>query len=153
LRAEVYACVACDSLPHGIRFTRPSPTAPFFKFPPVIGRQRDAEILFVGINPRLSPSNRALHHQLMADSAAFAALAGNRVAGCPYIGRGGIELHYNAHVSIVEAAFPGRAFEEVAAVTEFSTAPRRTRTVYRHAGAPARGSFSKESSLSCAHAS
>ena len=54
----------------------------------------------------------------MADSAAFAALAGNRVAGCPYIGRGGIELHYNAHVSIVEAAFPGRAFEEVAAVTE-----------------------------------
>ncbi len=54
----------------------------------------------------------------MGDEAAFEALSNNRVAVQPYIAVDGAERHYRLHARIAAAAFPGRPFEEVAAVTE-----------------------------------
>jgi hypothetical protein len=75
-------------------------------------------LLFVGINPRVSDSNEWLHQWLQDDYRNFRSLADNRVGGEPYIGEPGQERHYRAHQKIASAAFPGEAFEGVAAVTE-----------------------------------
>jgi hypothetical protein len=89
-----------------------------FRFPPVIGATVASPLLFVGINPRASDSNRHLHEALMRDFATFRALAGNRCRDRHYIGPRGLERHYSAHVQIAERIFPRQPFDEVAAVTE-----------------------------------
>ncbi len=116
LRREVFACDACAGL--GFGFERAGRGLPLFKFPPTIGAPGKAPILFVGLNPRYSESNAPLHAAIVNDYRAFSALAANRVRHHRYIERGATERHYAPHSSIVEAVFPGRAFEEVAAVTE-----------------------------------
>lgn len=116
LRREVYACDACAKLRLG--FERPGFGEPFYKLPPLIGAQGLAPILFVGLNPRRSASNLDLHDRLMLDPEAFDALAQNRVENRPYVAVDGDERHYRTHARLVATVFPGRAFEEVAAVTE-----------------------------------
>lgn len=116
LRLQAFGCDACASL--GLGFERPGPGEPFFKFPPTIGAEGPAPILFVGLNPRRSSTNLHLHDRLMMDPAAFEELAANRVDGRPYVAVDGAERHYRLHARMVAALFPGRPFEEVAAVTE-----------------------------------
>jgi hypothetical protein len=77
-----------------------------------------APLLFVGINPRVSNSNRHLHNALMCDPSTFLELAGNRFHGQHYIGPQGLEGHYSAHVRIARQLFPDQSFETIAAVTE-----------------------------------
>lgn len=115
LRKEVFACDRCAGLAFG--FTR-STAGPLHKFPPLIGAQGPAPLLFIGLNPRHSPGNAWLHDRVMSDEAEFEALANNRVAGRPYIAVDGSERHYRLHARIAAAAFPGRPFAEVATVTE-----------------------------------
>lgn len=114
LLAAAWSCQACPlgAVGPGGR--------PSHRFPPVIGRRGGgpAPLLFVGINPRVSTSNRDLHAWLVADFRHFRSLADNRVGAAPYLGEGGQERHYRAHQRVAAAAFPGEAFEEVAAVTE-----------------------------------
>jgi uracil-DNA glycosylase len=115
LRNEVYTCMCCERL----GFTGPGPDKPFFKFPPTIGASGEAPILFVGINPRRSRTNRDLHDALMASADAFHELARNRYQGRRYIAlSGGLEEHYVDHARVVGYVFPGHDFEGVAAVTE-----------------------------------
>lgn len=116
LRREVYGCDACAPLALG--FSRPRPGAGFYKFPPIIGAQGAAPLLFVGLNPRRSSTNLDLHEHIMADAAAFDDLAHNQVGGLPYVEVDGAERHYRVHARIAAALFPGRRFEEIAAVTE-----------------------------------
>lgn len=114
--SEVYSCKCC---PAEYGFTSPTPDDPYFKFPPTIGALGRAELLFVGINPRISMDNHQLHERLMAQKAAFAALAENQDGDQPYISRGCEEQHYHHHVAIVESLFGKNArFEDHAAVTE-----------------------------------
>lgn len=114
-RREIYNCMLCKRF----GFTAPAAQKPFFKFPPTIGAIDEAPILFVGINPRRSSTNLDLHDSLMADVNVFHDLARNRYRGRRYIAfPGGQEVHYNNHARIAGAIFPGRHFEEVAAVTE-----------------------------------
>lgn len=84
----------------------------------MIGAQQRAPLLFVGINPRVSPSNQYLHDTIVGDVEAFAELAHNRVRGRRYIALDGIEPHYMGHAEVADALFPGVPFENVAAVTE-----------------------------------
>jgi uracil-DNA glycosylase len=112
----VFTCDRCAHL--GFGFSRSSATGPLYKFPPLIGSQGPAALLFIGLNPRRSAGNAWLHDQIMADEVQFAALAGNRVDGRAYVAVDGPERHYRPHAQIAAAAFPGRSFEEVATVTE-----------------------------------
>jgi hypothetical protein len=106
---------------------------PYFKFPPTIGAPGRADLLFVGINPRISNSNVYLHNKIMADKRSFAALAENRDGNEIYISKNGREEHYQQHVKIVEALFgKGARFENHAAVTElFFCATRNSSTLPR----------------------
>jgi hypothetical protein len=114
---QVYSCEHCARLNFG--FESPEGHVGFFKFPPTIGAVGEAPLLFVGINPRRSASNQALHDSLMSDKSAFEALSRNVVGGKPYIGSNGTERHYRDHMRIVEGVFgPGTSFESVAAATE-----------------------------------
>jgi hypothetical protein len=54
----------------------------------------------------------------MASVASFSVLSRNKIEGREYIGTSGLERHYDTHVAIANAAFPGTRFDEVAAVTE-----------------------------------
>ncbi len=112
---EVFKCMHCEgtSLP----FKRHS-SGKFYRFPPIIGASGNAPLLFVGINPRASGSNVSLHESIVENRKAFKELSANRVGKHPYIGKMGLEPHYNLHVSVTEALFPGVSFETVAAVTE-----------------------------------
>lgn len=100
LRAA-YTCAAC---PQSFGFV-PSPNRSYFKFPPIIGARGKADILFVGINPRRSPSNLALHEQLMTSKQAFSDLSANRFAGQPYISAANGEVHYLPHLEIIRQVF------------------------------------------------
>src|SRR5215213_8653406 len=115
LLRDVYQCVQC---PEHYGFTRPEPDKPYFKFPPTIGAEDQADLLFVGINPRKT-YNSELFQRLMSDEDAFLSLARNRDGQQAYIIRGGKERHYYHHMAIVEALYGKDAkFEDHAAVTE-----------------------------------
>ncbi|MCX5855727.1 MAG: hypothetical protein NTZ24_14350 [Deltaproteobacteria bacterium] len=77
----VFNCRQC--LNRGFRSPRPG--APYFKFSPTIGASGNSPLLFVGINPRISESNRDLHQYLMADFRNFQAIAANRDGDGKYI--------------------------------------------------------------------
>ena len=90
LLADVYDCTACGS-------GRPGPRSPRSnRFPRVIGRAgaTSVQLLFVGINPRISETNADLHQWVVSSEATFEALSGNRVRGQVYLGeRSGGPLH------------------------------------------------------------
>ncbi len=116
LLMEAFSCSRCSP---SYGFTRPGDAQPYFKFPPTIGATGKADLLFVGMNPRLSHGNKPLFAEIMADEKAFEDLAENQVGGESYISNYGKESHYHHHASIVEALFGlGAKFEEHAAVTE-----------------------------------
>src|SRR5579872_7249358 len=104
-----YGCDRCDAARYG--FVRPPGGGGYFKFPPTIGATGHASLLFVGINPRRSRSNKALHHETMSSIAAFRGLAGNhipyhgRASESRYIRRHGTEAHYELHMDVVEALY------------------------------------------------
>jgi hypothetical protein len=109
------------------------------KFPPGIGCQSAALMVFVGFNPRVSKTNRALHRELMNDRNAFIRLESNRTGNMPYIAANGKERHYRTHARIAQEAlrgtdYEGQAFEEVALATElFLCATEKTTTPLRQA--------------------
>lgn len=113
---EVRCCTRCECL--GIPFVVADHGGRAFRFPPTIGARGTASLLFVGINPRVSETNREFHNALMRDCSAFVELASNRFQGRHYIGPRGLERHYSAHVRIARQIYPDQAFEAVAAVTE-----------------------------------
>lgn len=113
---EVRLCTHCDDLQ--LPFEAADNGVRTFRFPPTIGATGTAPLLFVGINPRVSASNRDFHSALLHDPSAFSELAGNRFRGRTYIGKQGLERHYSAHVRIASETFPEQPFENVAAVTE-----------------------------------
>jgi uracil-DNA glycosylase len=113
---EVRLCNHCDDLQ--LPFEMASHGGRAFRFPPTIGATATAPLLFVGINPRVSDSNRDLHSALWHDPSAFSELAGNRFQGRTYIGEQGLERHYAAHVCIAHEVFPDQLFENVGVVTE-----------------------------------
>jgi hypothetical protein len=113
---EVYRCMHCAHL--RLPFVACDDAGRAFRFPPTIGAMGTAPLLFVGINPRVSDSNRHLHDTLMHDYPTFLELARNRFRGQPYIGPQGLEGHYSAHVRIARQLFPDQPFEAIAAVTE-----------------------------------
>lgn len=109
----------CDLCNPTYGFSRPADGKPYFKFPPTIGALGKADLLFVGINPRISKNNNDLHNRIIADKRAFAALAENRNGGEIYISKNGNEKHYHHHAEIVEALYgEGARFENHAVVTE-----------------------------------
>jgi hypothetical protein len=96
----VHACQICPS-----GFAR-SPTGKFCRFPPLIGAKGRAKLLFVGINPRISESNRWLHERLLNSVGCFRRLAGNRLEdGEQYISLGAAERHYHSHMLVVHGVF------------------------------------------------
>ncbi len=116
-----FDCHVCPTAQFG--FDAVSGTGRLMKFPPGIGCQSVALMAFVGFNPRVSKTNRALHHELMTDRNAFVRLESNRTGIEPYIAVGGKERHYRTHAMIAEESirgtdYEGRAFEEVAVATE-----------------------------------
>lgn len=117
LQQEVYLCEHCK---HISSFQRPRAGQPFYKFPPIIGAQEPAPLLFVGINPRRSRTNLEIHDWLMRQPKSFSRLAGNRQDdGRDYIAIDGEEEHYRCHATIVNSVFGAQArFESKAAVTE-----------------------------------
>jgi hypothetical protein len=114
---KVFGCEECTDIVH---FRRPPHGGPFYKFPPVIGAQGNAPLLFIGINPRRSHTNRCLHDWLVNSPGAFEQLAKNRDQNAePYIAPDGPEEHYRCHAIVVEEVFAkGSAFESSAAATE-----------------------------------
>ena len=130
LCADVFQCKACQNQQYGFTPTNQA-VPPSFRFPALIGctakdfEPMQKDILFVGINPRCSRSNQALHNSLVSSFADFVGLARNQYpAGLPggfkkYIAPNGPEPHYYPHVKIVEKLFgQGVPFEDHAAVTE-----------------------------------
>ena len=111
---EVYSCTHCSSP----QFEPFKAAGRPYRFPPVIGATGPAPLLFIGINPRVSDSNRALHNTIMRDPAAFRELAQNSFQNQPYIGPLCPERHYRVHATIARHVFPDKTFEAVAAVTE-----------------------------------
>ena len=96
-----------------------SPNGSYFKFPPLIGAQSAVDLLFVGINPRRSYSNRKLHDTLMTSEQSFIDLAANRRNGSHYIDKSSPEPHYHDHLAIIHGVFGHQhTFETCAAVTE-----------------------------------
>jgi len=117
LRHQAFHCAACDG--ERFKFERPRADAGFYKFPPTIGAAGRAHLLFVGLNPRRSGgrnSNLALHDRVMRDVAAFDGLARDRDRGQPYLES---ESYYDDILGVAAAAFRGRPFSDVAAVSEF----------------------------------
>lgn len=115
LNLIAFSCSYCECT--DLPFVR-SGFGKFYRFPPTIGAVGQAPLLFVGINPRVSDSNRSLHSNIVADYGAFVQLSRNRVGGRPYIGLRGLEKHYMLHARVAEALFPFEPFESVASVTE-----------------------------------
>lgn len=117
IRNEVFKCERCTNV---VEFSRPVNRGPFFKFPPIIGAQGEADLLFIGINPRRSDSNLDLHNWLMESPKAFEQLANNVQKDKRfYIGGYGDEEHYHCHMIVVEGVFGSNtAFDAKAAVTE-----------------------------------
>lgn len=120
---NVYGCNLC--LEEGERdgFVRQNvnlDAGPFFRFPPVIGKTQNVDLLFVGINPRISATNRNLHERLMSDFETFRSFGHNRRSDYSrYITRGARETHYRSHLTVVHAIYGYSChFDEVAAVTE-----------------------------------
>lgn len=96
-----------------------SPNGGYFKFPPLIGTTDKADLLFVGINPRRSDTNVALHDDLMQSKQVFMDLALNRTKDAAYIHTTGGEPHYNDHLEVIRQIYgEPRPFESCAAVTE-----------------------------------
>ncbi len=121
LLAEVYHCEKCEKASELGRsgFSRPKAGAPLFKFPPTIGATGRAQLLFVGINPRISPDNQDLHDRIIADRREFRRLARNWDGGKRYIEPECAERHYHPHMRLVQRMFGEQArFEDYAAVTE-----------------------------------
>ena len=58
LLTEVFGCERCADLG---AFTRSPDNGRFYKFPPTIGACGEAELLFIGINPRQDERNLNLH--------------------------------------------------------------------------------------------
>ncbi len=115
LLRDAYVCKDCN-VEFGFEI---SPNGSYFKFPPLIGAQSTADLLFVGINPRRSFSNRKLHDTLMTSEQAFIDLAANRRNGSQYIHTSSPEPHYHDHLAIIHGVFrEQRNFETCAAVTE-----------------------------------
>ena len=114
LRSSVFACMYCDG--RGLPFNR-NHSDKFYRFPP-IGAPAAANLLFIGINPRVSHSNRILHNSIVEDVVEFRRLSENRVGNADYIGNPGLESHYRLHVSVVKALFPGSPFASAASLTE-----------------------------------
>lgn len=115
LLRDAYVCKTCDAK-FGFQV---SPNGSYFKFPPFIGAQSKADLLFVGINPRRSASNRPLHDTLMTSEQSFIDLAANRRKGLPYIHTSSPEPHYHDHLAIIRGVYEqDRPFETCAAVTE-----------------------------------
>lgn len=116
LRAEVYDCNQCAGQPGFV----PGQNGRLYKFPPVIGRQENAEILFIGINPRKDDGNANLHEWAISMPEAFTKLAQNRDQNDQtYIAIGAQEKHYHCHMIVLEGVYaPGIRFEDKAAVTE-----------------------------------
>lgn len=115
LIAEVFSCSHCEGT--RLPFVR-NAVGKFYRFPPIIGAIGQAPLLFVGINPRVSTSNRLLHDAIVNDRLRFEELARNRVGAHAYIGPNGLENHYSVHVMVADRLFPGRPFESIASVTE-----------------------------------
>jgi uracil-DNA glycosylase len=117
LQDEVFECERCTGV---AEFSRPTNGGPFFKFPPIIGAQGEANLLFIGINPRRTPSNLELHNWLMESLEAFGQLGKNiQKDQLHYIRKCGNEEHYECHMIVVEGVFGSNtAFETKAAVTE-----------------------------------
>jgi uracil-DNA glycosylase len=115
LTLNAFCCSYCEGT--GLPFVR-SEVGKFYRFPPTIGAVAQAPLLFVGINPRVSDSNRLLHKTISADYGAFVQLSRNRVGGRPYIGLRGLEKHYTLHATVAKAISPFEPFESVASVTE-----------------------------------
>ena len=116
LAAESHGCDYCARFKNA--FVRSGPQRPYFKFPPAIGRWRDAQVLFVGTNPRRSPTNTSLHDRIAASQSEFFALADNRDEGRAYISAKGDERHYRPHCAIVKGIFGDVEFDAVAAASE-----------------------------------
>jgi uracil-DNA glycosylase len=115
---KVFGCEECSDI---VDFRRPPHGGPFYKFPPIIGAQGRAPLLFIGINPRRTDTNRDLHEWLMRSSENFERLAAkNRdEKDETYIAPAGPEPHYHCHAIVVEGVFGnGTLFESKAAVTE-----------------------------------
>ncbi len=123
-RNDVYSCCDCANL--GFGFTRPNKNSPLYKFPPTIGAKGEAPLLFIGINPRISKSNCFLHMALMSNPKKFNDLACNRYGNYNYIAINGMERHYNIHALIASSVFPGKSFEDTAAVTELFLCAKET---------------------------
>ena len=115
LRSPVFACTHCEGM--GLPFVRDA-SGKFYRFPPTIGAVGRASLLFVGINPRVSASNRHLHQAIVQDAVRFGELARNRIGVSSYIGLPGLEQHYAVHARVAQALYPAVPFEQVAAVTE-----------------------------------
>jgi hypothetical protein len=105
LRGAVFGCEHCASLG---AFARSPSNGRFYKFPPVLGAQGEAELLFVGINPRRDEKNQELHDWLMSSPKAFADLAQNRdQLHRPYVAPNAKEKHYDCHMFVVEGVIQG----------------------------------------------
>lgn len=117
LRNEVFGCEHCADLG---AFTRSPLNHRFYKFPPIIGALGEADLLFVGINPRQDERNLNLHKWLMSAPDAFRQMSQNLDQDRrPYVALGAKENHYHCHMVVIEGVFGARTkFEEVAAVTE-----------------------------------
>jgi len=112
---QVYRCAHCDGC--GLPFVR-SGSGKVYRFPPTIGAVGSVPLLFVGINPRISASNRDFHNQLVDDFDRYKELSENRIDGGEYIGLDSSERHYALHLFVARALFPHDSFSSVAAVTE-----------------------------------
>jgi|SRR5579863_4850491 len=73
LRQRVFKCEVCAG--SGFGFSRIDAGAPLTKFPPTIGSSRDAPLLFIGTNPRISNTNQDLYAEIMRSSESFDLLA------------------------------------------------------------------------------
>jgi uracil-DNA glycosylase len=110
---KVFVCRLCDK---SFGFSSRTKDDPYFKVPPIIGKPDDAELLFVGINPRITESNRADHKLWMRHKSNFCDLSSNKFRGNPYIER---EHRYRSRVKLVKMLFGENCqFENIAAVTE-----------------------------------
>ena len=115
LTSDVFSCMHCDRF--GLPFNRIG-SGKFYRFPPTIGATGPVPLLFVGINPRISTSNRSLHEAIVNNWTSFEALRRNRFRSDQYIGYRGLEKHYALHVKVASALFPTKSFETVACVTD-----------------------------------
>lgn len=133
LLEDARQCTFCERFGR-YGFVRPPQGGGFYKFPATIGAIGNAPLLFIGINPRRSPSNQLLCDEAMDSLASFGVLASNREPhegssdGARYIRRYGLdeaprygkEPHYRQHLDVVERVWEddGANFEDHAVATE-----------------------------------